>query len=70
MSAPPTDVAARLERLAAHAPAPGIDADAVWSRGRRRHARTWLVMAARRRSWPGCSGATTTPLLLQRCTVE
>lgn len=46
MSAPPTDVAARLERLAAHAPAPGIDADAVWSRGRRRHARTWLVMAA------------------------
>lgn len=46
MSAPPTDVAARLERLAAYAPPPGIDADAVWSRGRRRQARTWLVMGA------------------------
>ena len=37
MSAPPSDVVTRLERLAAHAPTGGTDADALWSRGRRRH---------------------------------
>lgn len=65
MSAPPTDVAARLERLAAHAPAPGIDADAVWSRGRRRQRlRGAAVLASALVA--GLLGATTTPLLLQR----
>lgn len=36
MSAPPTGVADRLERLAAHAPAGTVDPDQLWSRGRRR----------------------------------
>ena len=47
MSAPPTDVVDRLERLAAHAPAGGVDPDAVWSQGRRRQrVRTGVVGAA------------------------
>jgi hypothetical protein len=36
MSAPPADVADRLERLAARAPLGALDPDTLWTRGRRR----------------------------------
>lgn len=40
----PTDVVDRLERLAAHAPAGGIDPDALWVRGRRRQRGQWALV--------------------------
>lgn len=42
----PNDVVDRLERLAAHAPAGGIDPDTLWVRGRQRQARRWVTVAA------------------------
>jgi hypothetical protein len=36
MSAPPTDLVDRLQRLAAGAPGAGVDPDRLWTRGRRR----------------------------------
>ncbi|MBS2938147.1 hypothetical protein KDN32_10365 [Nocardioides sp. J2M5] len=65
MTAPPTDVVDRLERLAAHAPAHGVDADAVWSRGRRRQ-RLRGAAAVAAVLVVGLLGATTAPLVLQR----
>jgi hypothetical protein len=65
MSAPPGDVIDRLERLAAHAPGGGLDPDAVWARGRRRHrARLGSVLAAL--VVVGMLGATVSPLLVER----
>lgn len=65
MSAPPTDVVDRLQRLAAGAPGGGIDPDALWTRGRRRQrVRTGGVAAAL--VLVGLAGATTTPLLVER----
>jgi hypothetical protein len=40
------DVADRLDRLAAHAPAGAVDPDRLWSRGRRRQGRRWAVAVA------------------------
>ncbi len=65
MSAPPTDVVDRLQRLAAGAPGAGVDPDALWTRGRRRQrVRTGGVAAAL--VLVGLAGATTTPLLVER----
>lgn len=65
MSAPPTDVVDRLQRLAAGAPGGGVDPDALWTRGRRRQrVRTGVVAAAL--VVVGLVGATTTPLLVDR----
>lgn len=65
MSAPPTDVVDRLERLAAGAPASGIDPDALWTRGRRRQ-RSRLGVVAAAVVVVGLLGVTTTPVLLER----
>jgi hypothetical protein len=46
MSAPAGDVADRLERLAAHSPAGGVEPDVVWTRGRRRQRVRWAGTAA------------------------
>jgi hypothetical protein len=46
MSAPPSDVVDRLERLAAHAPAGSVDPDDLWVRGRRRQQGQWAVVVA------------------------
>lgn len=65
MSAPPTDVVDRLERLAAGASRSGVDPERVWTRGRRRQRlRTGAVAAAL--VVVGCVGTTTTPLLVER----
>lgn len=65
MSAPPGDVTDRLERLAAYAPAGGLDPDAVWARGRRRQrARLGSVLAAL--VVVGLLGTTVSPLLVER----
>lgn len=45
-SAPAGDVADRLERLAAQAPASGVDPEQLWARGRRRQRRRWTAVAA------------------------
>jgi hypothetical protein len=65
MSAPPGDVVDRLEQLAAHAPAGGIDPDAVWTHGRRRQ-RVRLGAALAAVVAVGLLGTTTTPLLVER----
>lgn len=65
MSAPPTDVVDRLERLAAGAPGAGVDPDALWTRGRRRQ-RLRTGAAAAALVVVGLVGATTTPLLVER----
>ncbi|CAB4946417.1 unannotated protein [freshwater metagenome] len=65
MSAPPTDVVDRLQRLAAGAPGAGGDPDALWTRGRRRQrVRAGGVAAAL--VLVGLVGATTTPSLVER----
>jgi hypothetical protein len=65
MSAPPGDVVDRLDQLAAHAPAGGIDPDAVWTHGRRRQ-RVRLGAALAALVVVGLLGTTTTPLLVDR----
>lgn len=65
MPAPPADVADRLERLAALAPAGAIDPDAVWTHGRRRQ-RVRLGAALAAVVAVGLLGATATPLLVER----
>ena len=65
MSAPPTEVVDRLERLAAGAPASGVDPDVLWARGRRRQ-RVRGLGALAAVLVVGLLGATTTPLLLQQ----
>ena len=45
-SGPAGDVADRLERLAVHSPARGVDPDRLWRLGRRRQGRRWVVAAA------------------------
>jgi hypothetical protein len=65
MSAPPADVADRLERLAAHAPGGAIDPDAVWTHGRRRQ-RVRLGAALAAVVAVGLLGTATTPLLVDR----
>ncbi|WP_322921879.1 hypothetical protein [Nocardioides renjunii] len=65
MSAPPTDVVDRLERLADHAPGGTVDPDAVWARGRRRQGRrTASVLAAIVAA--GVLAAAVTPAVLAR----
>ena len=65
MSVPAGDVADRLERLAAHAPAAGVDPEAVWSRGRRWHRRrTGAVLAGV--AVLGLLSAAVTPALVDR----
>jgi hypothetical protein len=65
MSAPPTDVVDRLERLAAQAPARDVDPDALWTQGRRRQrVRTGMVGAAL--VVAALLGTATAPLLVQR----
>lgn len=65
MSAMPTDVVDRLERLAAQAPARDVDPDALWTQGRRRQrVRTGMVGAAL--VVVALLGTATTPLLVQR----
>lgn len=46
MSARPTDVVDPLDRLASHAPATGLDPEALWSRGRRRQRRRAAAVVA------------------------
>ncbi|WP_416958332.1 hypothetical protein ACNKF0_11020 [Nocardioides sp. T5] len=65
MTAPPIDVAERLERLAAHAPAGVIEPDSVWTHGRRRQ-RGRLAAALAAVVAVGLLGTTATPLLLER----
>ncbi|CUR59068.1 hypothetical protein NOCA1170050 [metagenome] len=62
MSAPAGDVADRLERLAAHAPAGGVDPDRIWSRGRRRQGRRWAVAVACAVVLAGVGALAATPL--------
>lgn len=65
MSEPAGDVADRLERLAAHAPAAGVNPEAVWSRGRRRQRRrTGAVLAGV--AALGLFGTAVTPALVER----
>lgn len=65
MSAPAGDVADRLERLAAQAPAAGVDPEAVWARGRRRHRRrAGAVLAGV--AVIGLLGTVATPALVER----
>ena len=65
MSAPPVDVIDRLERLAAHAPARGVDPGVVWARGRRRQRRR-AGAAVAAVVVVGLLGTTTTSSLLER----
>lgn len=58
MSAPSVDVVVdRLDRLAQHAPAGGIDPDALWSTGRRRQRGRWAVGVAGCLALVACLGA-------------
>lgn len=63
MSAP-TDVADQLERLAAHAPVPAVDPEALWMRGRQRQGIRWAVGVAGCVAVLACVGAAlATPVL-------
>jgi hypothetical protein len=65
MSAPPSEVVDRLERLAAQAPRTGIDADVIWQQGRRRRrGRQGAALAAA--VAVGVLATAVTPTLLDR----
>lgn len=63
MSASAGDVADRLERLAAHAPAGGVDPDSLWQEGRGRQRRTWAGVAAAAVVLAGVGAVAAAPLL-------
>lgn len=65
MSASPTDVVDRLERLAAQAPVSAVDPDALWAHGRRRQ-RVRTGAAAAAIVVVGLLGTATTPVLVER----
>lgn len=65
MSAPPGEVADRLDRLADHAPSGAVDPDALWARGRRRQRRR-AVSVLTGIAAAGLLAAAVTPAVLAR----